>query len=77
LQDADGNNLPNIPYYAHTPDPDLPDTSGSKPANPRVRNGYALVTLQQDGGFSEAFYETGASEPVWQQSWTAAELAGG
>jgi hypothetical protein len=75
LQDANGNNLPNIPYYAHTPDPDLPDTSGPKPANPRVRNGYALVTLQQDGGFSEAFYETGVSTPVWQQSWTAAELA--
>jgi hypothetical protein len=75
LQDASGNNLPNIVYYAHTPDPDLPDTGGSDPCNPRVRNGYALVTLQQDGGFTEAFYETGDSTPVWQKSWTAAELA--
>ena len=75
LQDANGDNLPNILYFAHTPDPDLPDTSGPKPLNPRVRNGYALVTLQQDGGFSEAFYETGESAPVWQQSWTAADVA--
>ncbi len=75
LQDSEGNNLPNILYYAHTPDPDLPDTSGPKPLNPRVRNGYALVTLQQDGGFSEAFYETGESDPVWQRSWSAAEVA--
>ena len=75
LQDANGANLPNIPYFAQTPDPDLPDTSGPKPANPRVRNGYALVTLHQDGGFDEAFYETGVSEPVWQQSWSAADLA--
>ncbi len=73
LQDSNGNNLPNILYFAHTPDPDLPDTGSD---NPRVRNGYALVTLQQDGGFSEAFYETGVSDPVWQKSWTAAELAG-
>ena len=74
LQDANGNNLPNIVYYAHTPDPALPDTSGPKPANPRVRNGYALVTLHTDGGFTEAFYETGVAEPVWQQSWSAADL---
>jgi hypothetical protein len=74
LQDGHGNNLPNIPYFAHTPDPALPHTSSD---NPRVRNGYALVTLHKDGGFSEAFYETGDTQPVWQQSWTAAELAAG
>jgi len=74
LQDGQGNNQPNIPYYAHTPDPALPHTSGPNPANPRVRNGYALVTLHTDGGFTEAFYETGVSQPVWQQSWSAAEF---
>ena len=66
---------PNIAYFAHTPDPELPDTGGSNPANPRVRNGYALVTLHTDGGFTEQFYETGDSTPCWQQTWTAAELA--
>lgn len=74
LQDRNGNTDANILYYAHTPDPDLPDTSGPCPANPRVRNGYALVTLHGDGGFTEAFYETGAAEPVWQRTWTGAEL---
>ncbi|HVQ07139.1 MAG TPA: metallophosphoesterase [Allosphingosinicella sp.] len=76
LEDGDGSTNPNILYYAHTPDPDLPDTSGPNPCNPRVRNGYALVTLHQDGGFTEAFYETGEAGPVWQRSWTAAELEG-
>jgi len=65
-------NNSNILYYAHTPDPCLPHTDGK---NPRVRNGYALVTLHTDGGYTEAFYETGESEPVWQQTWSAAELA--
>lgn len=67
-------NSGNILYYAHTPDPALPDTGGSKPVNPRVRNGYALVTLHTDGGYTEAFYETGVSGPVWQQTWSAADL---
>ncbi|MBV9884387.1 MAG: hypothetical protein JO276_15365 [Sphingomonadaceae bacterium] len=40
-----------------------------------MRNGYALVTLHTDGGFTEAFYETGVGQPIWQRSWTAAELA--
>jgi hypothetical protein len=77
LEEKGGKTNPNILYYAHTPDPDLPDTSGPRPANPRVRNGYALVTLHGDGGFTEAFYETGAAEPVWQRCWAAAELEGG
>jgi hypothetical protein len=76
LQDREGKTDPNILYYAHTPDPALPDTSGPKPANPRVRNGYALVTLHKDGGFTEAFYETGAAKPVYQRSWAAGELDG-
>lgn len=76
LQDGNGNTDANILYYAHTPDPALPETSGPCPANPRVRNGYALVTLHGDGGFTEAFYETGESKPVWQRRWAAAELEG-
>ena len=74
LQDSAGSTLPNIAYYAHTPDPELPDTSGPNPPNPRVKNGYALVTLRRDGGFTEAFYETCEAEPVYQRAWTAAEL---
>lgn len=77
LEDSSGNTDPNILYYAHTPDPLLPDTSGPCPANPRVRNGYALVTLHGDGGFTEAFYETGAAGPVWQRRWAASELEAG
>lgn len=75
LEDANGKRLPNILYYAHTPDPDLPHTGGPNPANPRVRNGYALVTLHTDGGFSEAFYETGAPQPLFQRRWSPADLA--
>jgi hypothetical protein len=74
LEDGQGNNLPNIVYYAHTPDDALPHTSGPCPANPRVKNGYALVTLHQDGGFSEAFYETGDTQPIYQRTWAAGEL---
>lgn len=74
LEDKHGKQLSNILYYAHTPDPELPDTSGTKPLNPRVRNGYALVTLHSDGGFTEAFYETGASQPLFKRRWAAAEL---
>lgn len=76
LQDGGGAPLPNIDYYAHTPDLALPDTGGTPPKNPRVRNGYALVTLCRDGGFSEAFYETGDTQPMYQRVWTSAELAG-
>ena len=74
LQDANGKTISNVLYYAHTPDPDLPDTGGPNPANPRVRNGYALVTLHIDGGFTESFYETGAVQPVFQRRWSAGEL---
>jgi len=67
LQSRSGDTIPNILYYAHTPDPELPGTT-------RVRNGYALVTLHGDGGFTEAFYETGDAKPVYRRTWTAAEL---
>jgi len=77
LEDKNGKQLPNILYYAQTPDPALPDTGGSSPLNPRVRNGYALVTLHSDGGFTEAFYETGASQPLFKRRWAAAELEDG
>lgn len=73
LEDPNGQTNGNILYYAHTPDPCLPDTGGKDPANPRVRNGYALVTLHKDGGFTEAFYETDVAGPVWQRTWAAGE----
>jgi hypothetical protein len=75
LEDPGGKQDPNVAYFAHTPDIKLPNTIGPDPVNPRVRNGYALVTLQADGGCSEAFYETDIVGPVWQNSWSAAELA--
>lgn len=56
----------NIAYYAHT---------AEAPAlHPRVKNGYALVTLRKDGGFDEAFYETGNDMPVYQRSWGPTQL---
>ncbi|QLC25087.1 hypothetical protein HFP57_08645 [Parasphingopyxis algicola] len=58
----------NIAYYAHTHDDEFPADS------PRVKNGYALVTLHRDGGFSESLYEVGNSTPVFQKSWTAGDL---
>ncbi len=74
LETPDGKTQPNVLYYAHTPDPALPDTGGSNPANPRVRNGYALVTLHRDGGYTEAFYETGVMQPMFERRWRAGEL---
>jgi hypothetical protein len=56
----------NILYYAHTHDDEFPDDV------PRVKNGYALVTLHDDGGFTEAFYEVGAPDtPAYQKRWAA------
>jgi hypothetical protein len=36
-------------------------TSGG---NPQVRNGYALATPHQDGGFAEASFKAGDTKPV-------------
>ena len=58
----------NIDYYAHTRDNLFP------PSDPRVKNGYALVTLHKDGGFTEAFYEVDNSSPVYQKSWSASQV---
>lgn len=58
----------NVAYYAHTHDDQFPADS------PRVKNGYALVTLHQNGGFSESFYEVGNATPVYQKSWSAMDL---
>lgn len=74
LEEANRNKPGSIPYYAHTPDTRLPDTSGQNPKNPRVKNGFATVTLRGDGGFTEAFYEVDSPQPVWQASWTASQV---
>ncbi|MEO1167555.1 MAG: hypothetical protein AAFW97_02470 [Pseudomonadota bacterium] len=58
----------NIDYYAHTHDGQFP------PDDPHVRNGYALVTLHKDGGFSEAFYEVSNGVPVYKKTWSASDL---
>ncbi len=56
----------NVRYFAHTHDDKFPQNV------PRVRNGYALVTLHDDGGFTEQFYEVGSPEtPVYQHRWPA------
>ena len=74
LEDGHGNNLGNILYHARSADTALPGTTGPDPVNPRVRNGYALVTLRADGGFTESFYEVDTPQPVWTTTWTAAEV---
>ncbi|ATW02716.1 hypothetical protein [Sphingorhabdus sp. YGSMI21] len=59
----------NIDYYAHCHDPAFSDDV------PRMKNGYALVTLHDDGGFTESFYEVGDTEnPAYSRRWTAAEI---
>lgn len=54
---------PNIDYYSHTP---------LKNKEPRVRNGFAVITLSLDGQIKERFYEVsdGSEEPVevWKSS---------
>jgi len=56
----------NVSYYAHTPDPQM--------GSPRVKNGYACVTLKPDGGFSEAFYEMGDNAAIFKRDWDASEV---
>jgi hypothetical protein len=74
LEDGQGKNLGNILYHARSPDTALPGTTGLDPVNPRVRNGYALVTLREDGGFTESFYEVDTPQPVWTMTWPAGSL---
>ncbi|WP_109314130.1 metallophosphoesterase family protein [Pseudovibrio ascidiaceicola] len=54
---------PNIDYYSHT---------SLKNKEPRVRNGFAVITLSLDGQIKERFYEVsdGSEEPVevWKSS---------
>lgn len=76
LEKSQQQDISNILYFAHTPDNALPNTGGPKPKNPRVKNGYALVTLHKDGGFSEGFYETGNVGAVWGRRWGVNELQG-
>lgn len=63
-----------LPYVAGTHDDAFPQ------GNPRVYNGYALVTLHQDGGFTESYYEVRLpGQPAveaWSKRWTARELVG-
>ena len=55
--------------YAHTHDDAFPDDV------PRMKNGYALVTLYDDGSFTEAFYEVGAPQkPAYKKCWPANEI---
>ncbi|WP_299112246.1 metallophosphoesterase [uncultured Winogradskyella sp.] len=58
----------NIAYYAHTRDYQFPES------DPRVKNGYALVTLHKDGGFTEAFYEVDNLNAVYEKTWSPSEV---
>jgi len=59
----------NIDYYAHCHDPEFADDV------PRMKNGYALVTLHNDGGFTESFYEVGDTEnPAYSKRWKPEEV---
>ncbi len=60
-----------IAYYAHTHDDQFPADV------PRVKNGYALYTLHDDGGFTENFYEVGNPEkPAFSKKWTPDQVYG-
>ena len=59
---AHGINKSNVNYYAHNP-----ITNKSK----QVQNGFAIITLKNDGSFSEIFYEvtnTGCCVVGWQST---------
>jgi hypothetical protein len=59
----------NIAYYAHCHDSEF---AGDVP---RMKNGYALVTLHNDGGFTESFYEVGDTEnPASSKRWKPEEV---
>lgn len=62
-----------LPYVAETHDDLFPAD------NPRVCNGYGLVTLHRDGGFTESYYEVRKpGQPgalAWSKRWAAGELA--
>lgn len=62
-----------LPYVAGTHDDAFPT------GNPRVYNGYGLVTLHTDGGFTESYYEVRLpGQPAveaWSKRWSAGELA--
>lgn len=45
-----------VPYYAHTP---------VSPTSNLVLNGFAVLTINQDGTVQENFYELGNPKPVW------------
>ena len=61
-----------LPYVASTHDDAFPA------GNPRVYNGYGTVTLHQDGGFTERYYEVRLpGQPgveAWSKTWTGSEL---
>ena len=74
LEDSSGNLLPNIEYFARTPDPKAPNGNAGN-AKTRMRNGYAVIDLGHDGGCTEKFYEVDTDTPVWSRRWSAGELA--
>lgn len=61
-----------LPYVAGTHDDAFPE------GNPRVYNGYATVTLQKDGGFTERYFEVRLpGQPAveaWSRCWNGSEL---
>ncbi len=68
LHDAEGQRIPAVSYYAHTP---LPDPT-VPPQQLRVLNGFATVCLEK-GKITEAFYEQStdaAAPPVWEKTTT-------
>lgn len=61
-----------LPYVANTHD----DAFAAD--DPRVYNGYGLVTLHSDGGFTESYYEVRLpgqpGHKAWSRRWLASEL---
>ena len=61
-----------LPYVAGTHDDAFPA------GNPRVYNGFGRVTLHNDGGFTESYYEVRlpgqSAHEAWSRRWAASEL---
>lgn len=64
---GDGYYLQNndrVDYYAHTPMKDVFPDNVTEQQEKRVMNGFTMLTFHNIHGFTEAFYEVGATGPV-------------
>ncbi len=77
LENSSGQPIGNVDYFANTPDPKAPNGDPSNGARTRVKNGYAVVELRADGGYTESFYEVDNSAAVWSATWSENQIIHG